>query len=60
MANSGANLAILDVLEDNLAETRKICEGYEVKVQTYSCDVTDVSRVRAVFKDINSTLGPVE
>ncbi|KIV80342.1 hypothetical protein PV11_07848 [Exophiala sideris] len=60
LANSGANLAIIDLLPDPLQETKAICEKYGVTVKTYPCDVTDVERVRTVLKDIEQDLGPIE
>jgi NAD(P)-dependent dehydrogenase (short-subunit alcohol dehydrogenase family) len=60
LANSGANLAIIDLLNDPLQETKAICEKYGVTVKAYPCDVTDVERVKTVLKDIEQDLGPIE
>ncbi|KAI1628601.1 3-oxoacyl-reductase [Exophiala viscosa] len=60
LANSGANLAIIDLLPDPLQETKSICEKYGVTVKTYPCDVTDVARLTAILKEVEQDLGPIE
>ncbi|KAK5270911.1 hypothetical protein LTR96_004189 [Exophiala xenobiotica] len=60
LANSGANLAIIDLLDEPLQETKAICEKYGGNVKTYPCDVTDVPRVRAVLDEIVKDFGPID
>ncbi|KAJ4509691.1 hypothetical protein HRR83_006995 [Exophiala dermatitidis] len=60
LANSGANVAIIDLLKDELGETKSLCEKHGVKAKTYACDVTDVDRLRAVLKEVEKDLGPVD
>jgi NAD(P)-dependent dehydrogenase (short-subunit alcohol dehydrogenase family) len=45
MARRGANLALWDVLEDGLAETRKQCLGLGNEVVTRRVDVSDTSQI---------------
>lgn len=60
LAASGANVALLDVTEDSLAQTIKACEAHGVKAKGYACDVTDEDRVAEVIASIERDLGPVE
>lgn len=61
MANSGANLALLDLSVDRQQETKAACEKFQgVKVEAYSCDITNVQAVRDTFAAITNTLGPVD
>lgn len=60
LANSGATLAIIDLLAEPLSETKVICDKYGVKVNTYTCDVTDISRLRSVLDELVKDLGPIE
>ncbi|KIY00152.1 uncharacterized protein Z520_03837 [Fonsecaea multimorphosa CBS 102226] len=60
LALSGANVAILDRLEHELAESKARCEMYGVKVKTYVVDVTDVGGLRGVLKQAEEDLGPID
>ena len=60
LAISGANVAILDRLEDELAETKRLCEEHGVTARTYLCDVTDVEGLRGVIAEAESHLGDIE
>ena len=61
MANSGANLALLDLLVEELEETKLACERYDsVRVEAYKCDITNVNTVRETFSAVTKTLGPVD
>ncbi|KAL6241456.1 hypothetical protein RBB50_011720 [Rhinocladiella similis] len=60
LANSGATLAIIDLLAEPLSETKAICDKYGVKVNTYTCDVTDISRLRSVLDELVKDLGPID
>ncbi|KAK6384486.1 hypothetical protein LTS17_002049 [Exophiala oligosperma] len=61
LANSGANLALLDLSVDRQQETKAACEKFQgVKVEAYSCDITNVQAVRDTFAAITNTLGPVD
>lgn len=53
LAKAGAHVATCDVLEENLAETRKLCEavaGEGVRFTTHRCDVSSEADVLA-FRD---------
>ena len=53
LVRAGAHVATCDVLEDNLAETRKLCEaaaGEGVRFTTHRCDVSNEDEVIA-FRD---------
>ncbi|KIV79817.1 hypothetical protein PV11_07362 [Exophiala sideris] len=58
LANSGANVAIVDLKDGS--ETKTACESFNVKAACYSCDVTDVERMRTVVEDIEKVLGPID
>ena len=60
LAISGADVAVLDRLENELAETKRLAEEHGVKVGTYVVDVTDVAALRAVLKQAESDLGEIE
>ena len=53
-------MALLDLRLGQLSETKELCEKHGVTAKTYGCDVTDVARVRAVLKEIEQDLGPIE
>ncbi|KAF2227546.1 3-oxoacyl-reductase [Elsinoe ampelina] len=60
LANSGANLALLDLSLDTLQETKIKCESYGVKVETFACDIRDASAVHQAFVALVEKLGPVD
>jgi short-subunit dehydrogenase len=60
MAISGANIAVLDRLENELAETKRLCEEHGVKVRTYVVDVTDIEALRGVLKKAEKEVGEIE
>ena len=51
---------MLDRLEDELSETKRLAEEHGVKVKTYVVDVTDVEALRGVLKQVESDLGEIE
>jgi short-subunit dehydrogenase len=60
LANSGANLALLELESQDISETKASCEKHNVKVETYACDVTKEQEVHDVFAKIAQDLGQVE
>ena len=60
LADSGADVAIIDLKQESLEETKKKCSEKGVKVQAYECDVIDESKVKQVFTSISSDLGPID
>jgi NAD(P)-dependent dehydrogenase (short-subunit alcohol dehydrogenase family) len=60
MALSGAHVAVLDRLESELAETKKLCEEFGITAKTYVVDVTDVAALRGVLDQAEKDLGEVE
>lgn len=60
LAESGAHIAILDLNVDKLAETKKTCEAFGGKVQTYGGDVTDAARIKEVISQIEKDLGQID
>ncbi|KAJ9609564.1 hypothetical protein H2200_005891 [Cladophialophora chaetospira] len=61
LANSGANLALLDLLAEELEETKVACEKYPgIRAEVFKCDITNVETVRETFAAINQTLGDVD
>lgn len=57
LAQSGADLALLDVNETGLRETQSQCQMLSAKVFTYPVDVTNESDVEATFDAILQDLG---
>ncbi|KAF2848892.1 short chain dehydrogenase/reductase-like protein SDR [Plenodomus tracheiphilus IPT5] len=60
LAKSGANIAILDLTTDKLAQTKKTCESFGGKVQVYGADVTDAARIKEIFDQVEKTLGKID
>ncbi|MEE4361006.1 MAG: SDR family oxidoreductase [Pseudomonadales bacterium] len=50
LATEGCHLALCDLSEENMAETRRLCEPSGVRVSTHRCDVADEAQVLA-FRD---------
>ncbi|EHZ7349915.1 SDR family oxidoreductase [Vibrio parahaemolyticus] len=57
LAQSGADLALLDVNETGLRETQSQCQMLSAKVFTYPVDVTNESDVEATFDTILQDFG---
>ena len=56
LSAGGAKLALLDVLEEALAETVKLCtEAGSPQVQSYKVDVTSESEVEAALEQVSET-----
>jgi NADP-dependent 3-hydroxy acid dehydrogenase YdfG len=47
-------------LQDELAETTRLCEEHGARVKTYVVDVTDVEALRAAVKSAETDLGEIE
>lgn len=60
LARSGAYVGLIDFDADRQADTKASCEKFGVKAFAYGCDITDQSRVVAVFEQIRKDLGHVE
>jgi NAD(P)-dependent dehydrogenase (short-subunit alcohol dehydrogenase family) len=60
LAASGAHVALLDLSEEGLRNTKEVCEGFGNKVGTYVCDVTDEAAVKEVLGRVERELGAVE
>ncbi|ETI22662.1 hypothetical protein G647_06738 [Cladophialophora carrionii CBS 160.54] len=61
LANSGAKLALLDILVEELEDTKVACEKYDgVTAEVFECDITNVETVRRTFASISDILGPVD
>lgn len=48
-SNAGANLVLLDINEEQLAETKGLCNP-EVKCSCYRCDLTDSENLEGIVK----------
>jgi 3-oxoacyl-[acyl-carrier protein] reductase len=57
LAQSGVNLALIDLNEMALSETKALCERFEVSVMAYCIDVTDEPQVEQTFSDIVTNFG---
>jgi len=60
LAQSGANVSILDLEVEMLADTAASCAEFGVKVKPYSCDVTQLRDCQNVFSQIEQDFGPIE
>ncbi|KAF2183464.1 short chain dehydrogenase/reductase-like protein SDR [Zopfia rhizophila CBS 207.26] len=60
LAQSGANVAILDLTVEKLDKTKETCQAHGVKVEAYACDVTEKDAVLATFDRIEKDLGPID
>ena len=62
LANSGTNLALLDLHPSDLEETQRLCsQAYPtIKVEIYTCDITSPTTVHKTFTTLNQLLGPVD
>ena len=58
-AKAGANVAIIDLKFENLAETKKFCEAEGVKAYPYVCDVTKDDLVKSTVAKIEKDMGPI-
>ena len=59
-SRAGANVALLDVNEANLAETRAACEKNGVSVRGYGASVSNESQVVATFARIAADFGRLD
>ncbi|KAF2471623.1 NAD(P)-binding protein [Lindgomyces ingoldianus] len=60
LAMSGADVAILDLKVENMAQTKEACKAHGVKVEAYACDVSDQKAVVETFDSVEKELGPIE
>lgn len=58
MAHAGADVALIDLDEERLAETRGLVEAAGRMALAVGCDVGDEESVRAAFGAIEQALGP--
>ncbi|WP_194436103.1 SDR family oxidoreductase [Vibrio fluminensis] len=54
LARSGVNLALIDLNQEPLAETKQECQQHDVKVHCYQANVTDEDQVVGVFTQIET------
>ena len=57
LAEAGADLVLIGRRPEPMAETAKDCEKFGVRARPAVCDVTDSSRVNALFGQVNKELG---
>ena len=60
IASQGANLALVDVDEDKLQETKELCSKSGGKARDYMADVTDEPGVETLFKSVRNDFGRVD
>lgn len=60
LAQAGSELALLDVNESSLEETKQQCNMLGVKALSYAVDVTKESQVEQVFSDIVTDFGRLD
>ncbi|WP_298923763.1 SDR family NAD(P)-dependent oxidoreductase [uncultured Ramlibacter sp.] len=59
-AQTGAQVWALDVLEDELAETGRLCREAGARCETRSIDITQASAVKALVDEVCSVSGHVD
>ncbi|MDN3611564.1 SDR family oxidoreductase [Vibrio ostreicida] len=60
MAQAGAELALLDVNEEGLIETKEQCNMLGVKALTYKVNVTQEQEVEQTFSDVVTDFGQLD
>lgn len=60
LAKEGANLALLDIKEEELAETAALAREYGHEVETYLCDVSNEERVHEVVDAVAARFGRID
>ena len=56
-AKKGANIAVVDLNEEDIAETVKLCEEAGVKAKGYKVNVAKEEEVEALFSDVVAEFG---
>jgi NAD(P)-dependent dehydrogenase (short-subunit alcohol dehydrogenase family) len=59
LAQAGANIAIVDIREDALAEARARLHNFGDRIETYVSDVSDAERLAETARQIDERFGPV-
>lgn len=59
-ARCGANIALIDLAESELATAVDICQAHGVDARCYAADVSNESRVETVFTQIQTDFGSVD
>ena len=60
LARRGANLALIDMNQELLAQTQADCEALGIQARTYLCDVSVESMVESTFKQIIEHFGQLD
>lgn len=60
LANRGADIAIIDVNPEQMAETQSLVEATGRKAATFTCNVADEKQVEATFAAIPTQMGSLD
>jgi len=60
LADAGYDIALVDVLEAELADTRRELEARGVRAETHVADVSDHARARQVTDAVHASLGRID
>lgn len=60
LAEKGAHIALIDMNEERLLETKALCEEKGVKAEIYPCNVADENAVESTFDAIKQTFGKLD
>ncbi|HUT03757.1 MAG TPA: 3-oxoacyl-[acyl-carrier-protein] reductase [bacterium] len=60
LARDGLNVVLCDLLEDEMAETKRELESLGSDTLTFNCDVTDSARVDAMVKETEQHYGRLD
>ena len=59
LAEAGANIAAIDVLEAPLSSLYEITSRYGVKIEYYQCDITSLNQINDTIRQIESDFGSI-
>lgn len=60
LAARGAHLALVDIDEDGLGETREVCADAGGRIRSYAVDIADEHAVERLFDDVATDFGRVD
>lgn len=59
LAEAGANIAAVDVLEAPLSSLYELASRYGVKIEYYQCDITSLVQISGTIRQVESDFGPI-
>ena len=59
LAEAGANIAAVDVLEAPLSSLYELASRYGVKIEYYKCDITSLDQINDTIRQVESDFGSI-